>query len=173
MIRPAFGPRAKAVMARSISLASRTPTGVNSTLNEGATVWIAARPPEPAGTEGARITAIRFIPGASSLSSSSHLPLILNSYEANPVAFVPGRDRLSTQPPPTGSIVDTNTIGTLPAETRPRSTRPKPRRHPAKARPTPQRICENDQDRLRPSGIRSARYGRRSSPVRPAPAQTP
>jgi hypothetical protein len=32
----------------------RTPTGVNSTPNDGATVWIAASPPEPAGTEGSR-----------------------------------------------------------------------------------------------------------------------
>src|SRR4029077_13174858 len=77
------------------------------------TVWIAANPPEPAGTEGSRMTATRFTPGAISLSSSSRLPLMLNSYEANPVALVPGRDRLSTQPPPTGSIVVTNTIGTV------------------------------------------------------------
>ena len=59
------------------------------------------------------MTATRFTPGAISLSSSSLLPLMLNSDEANPVAFVPGRDRLSTQPPPTGSIVVTNTIGTV------------------------------------------------------------
>src|SRR5262245_47773828 len=38
---------------------------------------------------------------------------MLNSKDANPVALVPGRDRLSTQPPPTGSIVPTNTIGTV------------------------------------------------------------
>jgi len=80
---------------------------------EGATVWIAASPPEPAGTDGSRMTATRFTPGAISLSSSSRLPLILNSYAANPVALVPGRDRLSTQPPPTGSTVVTNTIGTV------------------------------------------------------------
>src|SRR5262249_6703482 len=35
-IRPPSEPRAKAVIARSISPASRTPTGVNSTPNEGA-----------------------------------------------------------------------------------------------------------------------------------------
>jgi hypothetical protein len=35
------------------------------------------------------------------------------TYAANPVALVPGRDRLPTQPPPTGSIVVTNTIGTV------------------------------------------------------------
>jgi hypothetical protein len=37
----------------------------------------------------------------------------------------------------------------LPAETRPRSTLLKPKRRPARARPTLQRICENDRDRLR------------------------
>src|SRR5262249_10824116 len=88
-----IGPPFEAVIARSISPASRTPTGVNSTPKEGATVWIAASPPEPAGTEGARMTA--------------------TTYAANPAALVPGRDRLSTQPPPTGSTVVTNTIGTV------------------------------------------------------------
>jgi hypothetical protein len=39
MIRPPLEPRAKAMMPRSISLGSRTPIGVNSTWNEGATVW--------------------------------------------------------------------------------------------------------------------------------------
>src|SRR5438132_5904428 len=95
-------------MPRSISSALRTPIGV-----DGATVWIAASPPEPAGTLGSRLTATRVPRGAISLSSSSHFPLMLNSYVAKPVAFPPGRARLSTQPPPTGSMVVTNTIGTV------------------------------------------------------------
>jgi hypothetical protein len=44
-------------------------TGVNSTPNAGATVWMAAKPPDPAGTEGSRMTAARVTRGASSLSS--------------------------------------------------------------------------------------------------------
>jgi hypothetical protein len=66
----------------------RTPTGVNSTPNDGATVWIAAKPPDPAGTEGSRITATRVILGAISFSSSSHFPLMLNSNELKPVATI-------------------------------------------------------------------------------------
>ena len=38
-IRPSFGERAKAVIARSISPASRTPSGRSSTPNVGATDW--------------------------------------------------------------------------------------------------------------------------------------
>src|SRR5215470_9599773 len=40
---PAFEERANAVTPRSISLASRTPTTLNSTLNDGATAWIALK----------------------------------------------------------------------------------------------------------------------------------
>jgi hypothetical protein len=40
-IMPAFEERANAAMVRSISPASRTPTGLNSTPNDGATAWIA------------------------------------------------------------------------------------------------------------------------------------
>jgi hypothetical protein len=99
MIRPPFAERANAVIPRSISSAPRTPTGVNSTPNVGATVWIAASPPEPAGTAGSRITATRITRGAISLSSSSHFPLMLNSKEVKPVALPLGRAKLSTQPP--------------------------------------------------------------------------
>src|SRR5262245_66597117 len=38
---------------------------------------------------------------------------MLNSRVEKPVALPPGRARLSTKPPPTGSIVVTNTIGTV------------------------------------------------------------
>ena len=138
-------------------------------------LWIAASPPEPAGIRGSRMTATRFTPGAISLSSSSRLPLMLNSYGKSCGVVCPVAPGCSTKPPPTGSIVVTNTIGTvrLACCNAPRRSGAKPRRHPARARPTPQRICESDRDRLRPSGIRSARYGQRSSPVPPAPARTP
>src|SRR6516165_6686039 len=63
MIRPSADPRANPAMPRSISAASRTPIGVNSTPNDGATVWIAANPPDPAGTAGSRITATRVTAG--------------------------------------------------------------------------------------------------------------
>jgi len=38
---------------------------------------------------------------------------MLNSYDMNPVAFPPGRAKLSTQPEPTGSLASVNTIGTV------------------------------------------------------------
>src|SRR5262249_826717 len=87
------------------------PTAVNSTPNDGAAVWIAANPPDPAGTKGSRTTATRFTPGATSLSSSSNLAPQLNSVEVKPVALPPGRARLATKPLPTGSIVFANTMG--------------------------------------------------------------
>ena len=74
-IRPPFEPRAKAVMARSISAASRTSTGLNSTPSDGATAWMAANWPIPAVRAGSRRTATRVTPGAISLSSSSHFAL--------------------------------------------------------------------------------------------------
>ena len=77
--RPPLGTRAKSATARSISAASLTSTGVNSTPNEGATDWMAANWPIPAETEASRMTATRVTPGANSLSSSSHFPLSPNS----------------------------------------------------------------------------------------------
>ena len=81
MISPPSGPAfvAKPMMPCSISVASRTPMGVNSTLDEEAAVWIAAKPPAPAGTEGSRITATCFKPGATSSSKLDHFPPMLNS----------------------------------------------------------------------------------------------
>ena len=57
--------------------------------------------------------ATRVTPGAISLSSSNNFALRLNSYAIKPVALPPGRARLATRPLPTGSIVVTNTIGTV------------------------------------------------------------
>src|SRR5215469_11519189 len=55
----------------------------------------------------------RVTPGAICLSSSSHFPLMLYSNSMKPVALRPGRARLSTKPPATGSAMIGNTIGTV------------------------------------------------------------
>jgi hypothetical protein len=47
------------------------------------------------------------------LSSSSHFPLMLYSKFMKPVTLPPGRARLSTKPPPTGSPTTGNTTGTV------------------------------------------------------------
>ena len=112
-INPLFDPRANAVTSRSISLASRMSTGLNSTPNDGATDWIEANWPIPAGMVGSRRTAARVTPGAISLSSSSHFPLMPYSKVVNPVALPPGRAKLATKPAATGSGVCANTIGTV------------------------------------------------------------
>src|SRR5262249_14847537 len=102
----------KAATARSISPASRTSIGFNSTPNDGATAWMAPSWPLPEACLESRNTATRVRPGAISLSSSNHFPPMPYSVKLNPVALPPGRARLSTKPPPTGSPTFTNTIGT-------------------------------------------------------------
>src|SRR5262249_16257977 len=67
----------------------------------------------PEATVGSRSTTTRVTPGAISLSSSNHFPLMLYSKTVNPVALPPGCARLATKPAPTGSTTVTNTIGTL------------------------------------------------------------
>ena len=64
-------------------------------------------------TAGSRRTATCVTRGATSLSSSSHFPAKPNSEVTNPVALPPGRAKLATKPPPTGSVALANTIGTL------------------------------------------------------------
>ena len=112
-MKPPFEERPKAVTARSISPASRTSTGRNSTPNDGATDWIAANCPIPAAVAGSRRIATRVRLGAICLSSSSHFPLRPYSNAMKPVALPPGRARLSTKPAPTGSRRVVNTIGTV------------------------------------------------------------
>src|SRR6185436_11863160 len=109
--KPPFGIPAKAATARSISGASRTSTGLNSTPSDGATAWMAPNCPIPEAMAGSRRTAARVTPGAISLSSSSHFPLRPYSNMRKPVALPPGRARLATKPAPTGSMTTTNTIG--------------------------------------------------------------
>src|SRR6516225_4859930 len=74
---------------------------------------MAAKPPDPACTRGSRTTATRVVLGDISLSRSSNFALKLNSKLVKPVALPPGRAKLATKPLPTGSIVVTNTIGTV------------------------------------------------------------
>ena len=103
-IRPPFGPRANAVTARSISPASRRLIGLSSTperrrhgLDHGPLSEPSWASPDP----GRQPRASRC--GAISLSSSSHFALRPYSNWMKPVALPPGRARLSTKPPPTGS----------------------------------------------------------------------
>ena len=81
-------------MARSISAASRTrpsylhpePMAPQPRSREtGPHLWHA---------RGIRMIATREVAGAISLSSSSHLPPIANSYSVGPVALPPGLARL-------------------------------------------------------------------------------
>ena len=93
-----------------------------------------------------------------------------------PVALPPGRARLSTKPAPTGSATIANTIGTVRVAC-------SNGRHGRGARGQDDVRRERDQfrrvsanarrHRRAPSGCRSARCGRRSSPIAAAPAGTP
>src|SRR5262245_32940015 len=86
--------------------------GLTCTPSEGARAWMALNWAGPVGMAGSRRTATCATPGASSLSSSSHFPLMLYSYSMKPVALPPGRAKLSTKPAPTGSATSANTTGT-------------------------------------------------------------
>ena len=54
---------------------------------------------------------IRLTPGAISLSSVSHFPIVGKSMRVKPVMLPPGRARLATKPCPTGSMTRENTMG--------------------------------------------------------------
>ena len=58
------------------------------------------------------------VPGATSLSSSSRLPVSSASRPLSPVVRPPGRARLATRPLPTGSPIATMTMATLGAASR-------------------------------------------------------
>src|SRR5262245_56129988 len=75
-------------------------TGLNSTPNDAAAVWIAPHWPVPEGMAASRRTATRVTLGATSLSSSSHLAPMPYSNDRKPVTLPPGRAKLSTKPPP-------------------------------------------------------------------------
>src|SRR6516162_8030561 len=69
--------------------------------------------PPPAVVWGLNRKPTRVICGAMSLSNPTHLPVIEDSKLVNPVTFPPGCAKLATKPSPTGSDIDTNTIGIL------------------------------------------------------------
>src|SRR5262249_49495284 len=102
-INPPLENRAKASIARLIPPASPTLIGFNSTPNDGAAPWMAPHWPMPEVILGSLITATRVKPGVICLSTSNHFTPMLDSYVVKPVAFPPGRARLSTNPAPTGS----------------------------------------------------------------------
>jgi RadC-like JAB domain len=106
VMRRALEVHGNAAIARSISPASCTLTGITSIPSDGATAWIAPNWPIPWGMAGSRRTAARITRGAISLSSSSHFaPIAYSTTCANPVALPPGRAKLATHPAPTGSGV--------------------------------------------------------------------
>ena len=91
--------------------ASRPPSGVNSTPNDGATDWMAANWPTLEVTVGSRMTPTRVMRGEISFRSSSHFVPMPYSKFGNPVMLPPGFPRLETKPAVTGSATITNTIG--------------------------------------------------------------
>jgi hypothetical protein len=60
-----------------------------------------------------RKTPARVTRGAISLSNSSHFPATAYSKAVKPVAFPPGRAKVSTYPAPTGSATAAKTIGMM------------------------------------------------------------
>src|SRR5262245_33415621 len=86
-----------------ISAALRTSARVNCTLNVAAAVSTPCKYATCEGLPGSRRTATRVLPGAVSLSNSSHLPPIGYSKVLNPVMLPPGRVRLPTNTSLTGS----------------------------------------------------------------------
>src|SRR5262245_35011328 len=58
-------------------------------------------------------TATRAIPGTTSLSNSSRLPLRSTLFTLKPVTLPPGRARLGTRPECTGSAIRVITMGTV------------------------------------------------------------
>src|SRR5262245_66690562 len=69
--------------------------------------------PSPGAVLGLNMTAALTMPGAISLSSSSHFPVSDGSKLVKAVALLPGRAMLATKPLPKGSDTPTNTIGML------------------------------------------------------------
>ncbi len=149
--------------------------GFTSTLSDGATAWMAANWPVPEAMAGSRRTAARVTRGAICLSSSSHFPLMLYSKFMKPVALPPGRARLSTKPA-------ADRIGDNREHDRHGAGRLQQWPHGRAARGQDDVRRERDQFRRVsanvagtgpwPSGCRSARCGRWSSPTAPAPAGT-
>jgi hypothetical protein len=109
------------------------------------------------------------------LSNCSYFPPMLYSYVMNPVALPPGRDRLSTKPPHTGSETAENTIDTVRVACINGRTVEAPW-----ARMTSGSVGANSAACLRilsasppPSVCRHASCDRCSNPIAAVPAETP
>ena len=161
-------------MSLSISLGSRTLTGVTSTPSEGAIACIAANWPSPDAMARSRITAARAMLGLTSLSSSSHFAPTPNSkgvsrWHCRPVSpdlrrnrRRPDRGRSRTRSAPCASLAST--------------ARPLrchlPGSRPAQAQPFPLRACGSWRWLVQ-TGCQSERCDRRSNLVPLAHLRTP
>src|SRR6516164_9626140 len=111
-ISPPFGAPAKLSKAGSMSALERTGTAVACTPSVGAAASIDRMKNLDCGdVSGLNMTPMRASPGAISLSNSSHLPPIENSYALKPVRLPPGFATLATKPCATGSETCVNTTG--------------------------------------------------------------
>ena len=100
-------------MARSISSASRTPTGVNSTPKRRRDGLDSGKATEPGRHRGVPNDGHARHAGRDLFEQLQPFPAHAEFGRGKTVALPPGRARLATKPPPTGSIVVTNTIGTV------------------------------------------------------------
>src|SRR6266487_2621223 len=110
---PPFGSFAKELTAALISAGSCAGVGNNSMDNDGAATFSDGKYAALGAVSGLKRIMTRRTLGAKSLSISSHFPLIDGSKLANPVIFPPGREKLETNPLPTGSATFVNTVGML------------------------------------------------------------
>src|SRR5947209_2017760 len=101
--------RANVVRARSILPGSRESTGLTVTPKEDATPCIAPNCAPPPTLSRMADTLVRV--GLICLSSSTHLVAMPYSKLVKPVELPPGWAKLSTNPPPTGSVAPANTMG--------------------------------------------------------------
>src|SRR5687767_1707578 len=79
--------------------------------NDAPAAWASAHTGADPELAGFRKTAIRVASGRTSLRSCSSLPLTSFETLLTPVTLPPGRERLATNPLPTGSPTETTTIG--------------------------------------------------------------
>src|SRR6266446_6424690 len=99
--------------ANALSKSSRLRTSRDRSLSRNAlaAASISVRGRFPVGPPGTQRKATRATLGKASLSSSNRLPSRSAVMRLRPVIFPPGRARLETSPPPTGSPKEANTMG--------------------------------------------------------------
>ena len=161
-------------MSRSISRASRTSTGLTSTPSDGATVWIAPNWPMPERYGGIAKDRRPRHARRDLLSSSSHFPPMPYSNRGK-AGGIAARPRQAVDKAGADRIGDcANTIGTVRVACSNGATAALPSaRMTSGASATNSAAClRMRRHRRRPSECRSARCGRRSSPIAPAPAGT-